>query len=83
MSTTITLEDIMVKVSVIMNETFDSNYTIDASTSGDDIDEWDSISHIELISELEKGFSVRFALGELQDLKNVGDMVSLIQEKSA
>jgi len=76
-------EDIMLKISTIINETFDTEYEITPITSAEDIDEWDSISHIELITEIEKGFSVRFALGELQDLKNVGDMAKLTQEKLA
>ena len=76
-------ENIMLKISTIINDTFDSQYSITAETSAEEIDEWDSISHIELITEIEKGFSVRFALGELQDLKNVGDMARLVEEKSA
>ena len=77
------MDNILEKVSTIINETFESSYTIESNTSAEDIDEWDSISHIELITELESGFGVRFGLGELQDLKNVGDMVNLIKEKSA
>ena len=50
-------------------------------TSANDVDEWDSMTHLELISSIEKKYSIRFALGELQALKNVGDMVGLIQKK--
>ena len=81
MSTTITLEDIMVKVSVIMNETFDSNYTIDASTSGDDIDEWDSLMHIRLIISHEMNFNIKFTTQEITELKNVGEFAQLIKQK--
>ena len=42
---------------------------------------WDSIAHIELIEMVEMHFKVRFALGELQDLKEVGDLIKLIQAK--
>lgn len=55
---------------------------ITRETSAKDVDEWDSISHIEIVSAIEKKFSLRFALVELQALKNVGDMVNLIQKKS-
>ncbi len=44
---------------------------------------WDSLAHIELIEMVESHFKVRFALGELQDLKEVGDLVDLIVEKAA
>jgi len=55
---------------------------ITRETSAKDVDEWDSISHIEIVAAIEEKFSLRFALVELQALKNVGDMVNLIQKKS-
>ncbi len=54
---------------------------ISPETSAKDVDEWDSISHIEIIYAIEVRFSVRFELVELQALKNVGDIVNLIQKK--
>ena len=42
---------------------------------------WDSLAHIELIEMVERHFKVKFALGELQDLKEVGDLVDLVIEK--
>lgn len=42
---------------------------------------WDSLAHINLILAVEQEFGVRFALGELEELKNVGDMVDLIARK--
>ena len=44
---------------------------------------WDSLGHIELIEMVERHFKIRFALGELQDLKEVGDLVDLVIEKTA
>jgi acyl carrier protein len=44
---------------------------------------WDSLAHIDLIEMVESHFKVRFALGELQDLKKVGDLVDLIVVKVA
>ena len=44
---------------------------------------WDSLAHIELIEMVEAHFKIRFALGELQDLKQVGDLVDLIAERTA
>lgn len=75
------IEQIMQRISRIINETFETSYTIDASTNANDIEEWDSISHISLITNIEKDFRIRLALGELQDLKNVGEMAQLIQTK--
>ncbi len=77
------MDNTLEKVGTIINEVFEINYEVKAETSADDVDEWDSISHIELITKLESAFSIRFGLGELQDLKNVGDMANLIKEKTA
>lgn len=57
----------------------DLNVTL--STSAEEVDEWDSMTHIQLISAIEGKYKVRFALGELQALKNVGDMIELIKKK--
>ena len=42
---------------------------------------WDSLAHIQLVAATEHEFGVRFALGELETLQNVGDMVDLIDKK--
>jgi acyl carrier protein len=76
-----TTEEILKTLTDVMNETFEIDYDVQTSTSADDIDEWDSIAHIELISKIEAHYGVRFALGELQDLQNVGDFIKLVQEK--
>ena len=54
---------------------------LELTTTADDIEEWDSLAHINLIVAIEKEFSIRFALGELQDLKDISDMVKLVQNK--
>jgi acyl carrier protein len=45
------------------------------------VEGWDSLAHVSLIDAVEQEFRVRFALGELEELKNVGDMVDLIAKK--
>jgi acyl carrier protein len=45
------------------------------------VEDWDSLAHVNLVTAIEKHFKVKFALGELQELKDVGDMVALIQRK--
>ena len=42
---------------------------------------WDSLAHIEIIEMVERRFKVRFGLGELQDLKTVGELVELTLKK--
>jgi acyl carrier protein len=44
---------------------------------------WDSLAHINLITAIEAEFKIRFALGELDGLKNVGEMIELMERKLA
>ncbi len=70
-------------VEAIFRDIFrDENLTIHAETSAKDIDGWDSLAHISLIVAIEKKFSIKFKLAELQDIGNVGDMLKLIVVKS-
>ena len=59
----------------------DASIVLTRETTADDIDAWDSLSHINLVAAVEMSFKVRFALGELQSLKNVGHLVDLIDKK--
>jgi acyl carrier protein len=77
-----TKDEILDSVSIIIREVLDlPDLDITEQTSAKDVDEWDSMTHIQLISTIEDRYKVRFALGELQSLKNVGDMIQLIQKK--
>jgi acyl carrier protein len=66
----------------VFREVFDdSSIELSASTTADDIEEWDSLTHMNLVIALELKYRIKFALGELQSLKNVGDMLNLINRK--
>jgi acyl carrier protein len=54
---------------------------IEDRTSSNDIEEWDSLNHINLVSAIEKEFQIKFALLELIELKDVGAMINLMVEK--
>jgi acyl carrier protein len=49
--------------------------------TANDVDNWDSLTHMLIINEVEKEFSIRFKLKELNKMRNVGDMIDLIQSK--
>ena len=66
----------------IFREVFDDDdIVLSRQTTADDIDAWDSLSHMNLIVAVELRFKVKFALGELQALKNVGDLADLVDKK--
>jgi len=74
-----TKEEVLVKMQEIFRETFnDTSLVITEDTNAEDIDEWDSFNHINLVASIEKAFDIKFALGELQTLENVGDMITLM-----
>ena len=58
------------------------NLNVTSETNANDISNWDSLNHVVLIMEVEKTFNVKFALGDLQDLKNIGNLVNLIDIKT-
>jgi len=77
-------EEIFNKVQDIFRDIFDEDeLVIQESSSSDDIEDWDSLNHINLVSAIEKEFKIRFALGELQSLKDVGAMIDLMVQKIA
>ena len=74
-------ETLFVITNIIRNVLELPDLDLNLETSATDVDEWDSMTHIQIISGIEAHFKIRFALGELQALKNVGDMVLLIEKK--
>ena len=77
-----TREEVFNGVQDIFRDIFDEDdMVIEDKTSSDDIEDWDSLNHINLVSAIEKEFKIKFALGELMTLKDVGAMVDLMMEK--
>ena len=76
--------DIFAELNGVFRQVFgDTSLTVTRDTTANDIDDWDSITHMILISAVEQKFGVKFALGELPTLQNVGDMADTIVNKLA
>jgi len=72
------------KLTEIFKDVFDDNsIIITEKTTADDIDDWDSIEHINLIGAVEEEFDIRFKMREVSGMKNVGEMVDIIMERGS
>ena len=56
--------------------------TLTESTTAQDVDGWDSLTNMVLLTEIEKKFGVRFSFREIVNLKNVGDLCHTIMNKA-
>ena len=75
-------DEVMLSVQEIFRDIFDDDEIIILDeTNSDSIEDWDSLNHINLVSSIEKEFGIRFALGELIELKDVGSMIDLMLVK--
>ena len=74
--------DLIDRITPVFREVFDDDgLVITPEMTADDIDEWDSLSHIRLIVSHEIEFDVKFKTTELSTLRNVGDFIDLLKSK--
>ena len=72
-------EEVFERVTDIFRDVFDDDeLVISDSTNSEDIEDWDSLEHIQLIVGMEKEFKVKFDIKTVKSLENVGQMVDLI-----
>ena len=71
------------KLTTVFREVFDdTDLVLKPETTADDVDGWDSLSHIRLVLAVSKTFGVKFSASEVGGLKNVGEFAALIQAKA-
>ncbi len=71
------------KLNVIFRKLFDDNsISVTPTTTAKDIDGWDSLEHITLIATVERTFKMKFKMGEISSMKNVGQMVKIIKART-
>ena len=67
---------------IFIDELDNENVVLTRETTAKDIEEWDSLTNIQLIVAIEKHFKFRFTAMEIQSLKNVGDLCDAIERKT-
>ncbi len=72
-------EEILKQLALIFEEVLKQpGLKIDYNMSADDIDGWDSLSNMTIISEIEKKWNVHFKLRDIVRMKNIGDMIDVM-----
>ena len=76
-------ETVKNRLTKVFRDVFDDDdIELTDDTTADDIEAWDSLEHITLISSVEKEFKMRFTMKEVSGMKNVGEMMNIIAERA-
>ncbi|MFQ9650177.1 MAG: acyl carrier protein [Enterocloster sp.] len=77
-------QDVFKKLSEVFRDVFDDeSIVVTEVTSADDIEDWDSLEHINLIVSVEKKFNMKFTMNEVVGMKNAGEMADVIMERGS
>ena len=77
-------DELLAGVQDVFRDVFDEpGLVITRQSNAETVEDWDSLAHVNLITAIEKRYKVKFALGELQGLKNVGDLLDMLETKLA
>jgi acyl carrier protein len=76
------ISEVIKQVNEVFKDVFDDNsLNINYDTTAKDVDDWDSLTHIQLVVAIEKHFKIRFTSSEIQGFANVGQMCEAILTK--
>ena len=76
------LQEIYRRLDRVFQDVFDDDSIhVTPRTTANDIEDWDSLEHITLISAVERAFRMKFKMGEISSMKNVGEMASIIAQR--
>lgn len=75
-------DEILKDINKIFIDVFEDNsIVLTETTTTSDLEAWDSLNHIKMITAVEKHYKIRFSLNELLNFRNVGDLCRSIQAK--
>ncbi len=76
-------DEVLTELQPIFREALDTpDLTVTRASKAQTTPNWDSLAHIGLIEMVESHFGIRIGLSELEDMKNVGDLVDVIVAKA-
>lgn len=79
-----TQQEIYPRLTKIMRDVFDDdNLVVTPEVTANDVDGWDSVSHITLVVAIEQAFGIKFKSAELEKMKNVGQLVEQLEKKTS
>ena len=73
-----TRQEIFEKLNQVFSDVFDEEITVTDETTASDLEGWDSLTYITLISEVEDNFGIKFAMKAVLAMLNVGQMADII-----
>lgn len=77
-----TRQEVFDELNEIFQDVFDdSSITVKEETTSKDIEDWDSLEHINLVVSIEHKLGMKFTMGEVTTMKNVGEMINIIMER--
>lgn len=72
-------EEVFTRLNEVFRDVFDDDdITVTDATTADDIEDWDSLEHINLLAAVEQEFGMKFNMGQVMSMKNVGEMADII-----
>lgn len=76
-------EEVKKRLEKIYQEVFDDeSIMLEENMTSDDIEQWDSITNLRLIMQIEKTFGIKFTTAEMKNMKNVGILINLVFDKT-
>jgi len=77
-------DEVYKRLNRVFSDVFDDDAIVVVDeTTADDIEDWDSLEHINLVVAVEKEFGMKFTMGEVNGMKNVGEMVGIIIRRAS
>ena len=77
-----TREEVFTKLNEVFRDVFDDEtICVNENTTSADIEDWDSLEHINLLAAVEQEFGMKFNMGQVVSMKNVGEMSDIIMSQ--